>query len=286
MRVATITVIVSDSDPVLVTLSQDGTNPTLSVAPSNQNVNSDAGNIDFAVTSNSDWTASSDVSWCSITSAGSGSETLIANYTENESTSSRIATITVSVTGVSPVQVTLNQAGATPTLSVTPPVQYVDYLTGITDFLVNTNSTWTAISDVEWCTVTPSGDGNGTITAIYEANNETNERKATISVSVADASTVDVFVEQSPLVGIEDYNIRTIQVNPNPSTGHIKVCLSDKQTIKEIEIKDLTGKIIFYSRGLNEINNSIDLSGNAQGCYIIKVKTMKETITSRIIIRK
>jgi plastocyanin len=87
--------------------------PTLTVTPSSQSVAPISGTTDFSVTSNSAWSASSDVTWCSFTSSGSGNGTLTANYTENTSNSSRTATITISVTGITPVTVQVIQDGST-----------------------------------------------------------------------------------------------------------------------------------------------------------------------------
>lgn len=158
--------------------------PTLSVSPSNQNVNSLAGSTNFSVTSNSNWTATSNVSWCTVTSSGSGNSTLTANFQTNNTTSQRIATITISVAGLPNITVTVTQAGAAATLTVTPSNQNVSATAGSTTFSVSSNSNWTALSSNDWCVVTQSGTGNGTITANYQANTLTTQRVANITVSV------------------------------------------------------------------------------------------------------
>jgi len=43
--------------------------PTLSVTPSNQNVTAAAGSTNFSVTSNISWTASTNATWCTVTSS-------------------------------------------------------------------------------------------------------------------------------------------------------------------------------------------------------------------------
>jgi plastocyanin len=87
--------------------------PTLSVAPSNRNVTSAAGTTTFAVTSNSSWTASSNAAWCTVTASGTGNGTVNVNYAANATTSVRIATITLAVTGLTPQTVTVTQAAST-----------------------------------------------------------------------------------------------------------------------------------------------------------------------------
>ena len=74
---------------------------------------------------------------------------------------------------------------APPTLAVSPVNIEVDEYQGNASFTVTSNSLWSAVSDAEWCTVTPSGNGNGTIEAVYEANEMTAPRVAAITVTVA-----------------------------------------------------------------------------------------------------
>ena len=87
--------------------------PSLSVSPSNQNVAAAAGSTGFTVTSNSAWTASSNQTWCTPTLSGTGNGAVTANYTQNLTASQRVASITVTVTGLTPVVVTVTQAAGT-----------------------------------------------------------------------------------------------------------------------------------------------------------------------------
>ena len=87
--------------------------PMLSVSPQNQNVAAPAGTTSFTVTSNTNWSAVSDASWCSVTSSGSGNGTIVANYIENTSYQSRIANIRITFDGLPIQTVTVNQAKST-----------------------------------------------------------------------------------------------------------------------------------------------------------------------------
>jgi plastocyanin len=87
--------------------------PTLTVTPSNQNVTMPAGTTDFTVTSNTDWVAVSNSGWCTVTPSGTGNGTVTATYSDNASGPPRVATITVTVTGLTPQQVTVSQDGTT-----------------------------------------------------------------------------------------------------------------------------------------------------------------------------
>jgi hypothetical protein len=195
-RIATLTISVSGLTPINVTVTQAAAVPTLSVLPALQNVPANAGTVDFAITSNAAWTADSDALWCTVTHAGTGNGTLTATYSENTSLMPRTATITVSVSGLAPVMVSVVQAGATPTLLVSPPVQNVGSQAGTSVFDVTSNMDWSAESDALWCSVTPSGSGNGAITASYTENTSILPRTATITVSVSGLAPVMVSVVQ------------------------------------------------------------------------------------------
>ncbi len=84
-----------------------------------------------------------------------------------------------------------------PTLAVTPSTQNVGATAGSVIFSVESNSGWTATSDQPWCSVSPSGSGNGIITASYEENVSETPRSAVITVSVSGLASVEVTLFQS-----------------------------------------------------------------------------------------
>lgn len=91
----------------------------LLVTPANQDVPSTAGSANYTVTSNTAWSVASDQSWCTVTLSGSGNGSIVANYASNGTGLSRVAHITVSATGLTPVVVTLTQGnGLTKTLNL------------------------------------------------------------------------------------------------------------------------------------------------------------------------
>ncbi len=196
-RIATITVSGSGVSDQVVTVTQLGTAPSLIVTPLNQNVTSSSGTTSFAVASNVAWTSSSNQTWCTVTPSGTGNGTITATYQLNTGAGSRTATITVSGSGVSDQVVTVTQSGTAPSLIVTPLNQNVTSSSGTTSFNVVSNVEWTSSSDQTWCTVTPSGTGNGTITATYQENTGTNARTATITVKGSGVSNQVVTVTQS-----------------------------------------------------------------------------------------
>ena len=96
----------------------DGTsNYSLSVSLNSLSFTAPGEQKTFAVTSNTDWTVSSDESWATVSPAsGSNNGTVTVTTGANTTTSQRTATITVSGTGVTSQTVSVTQAAST-----TPP---------------------------------------------------------------------------------------------------------------------------------------------------------------------
>lgn len=97
------------NDEIYYKRNPTGSGAILSVTPANQNVTAVVGTTAFTVTSNRDWSAQSDATWCTVTSSGSGNGEILAEYTENISSQPRIATINVKVDTLLERIVTLSQ---------------------------------------------------------------------------------------------------------------------------------------------------------------------------------
>jgi len=287
-RDATITVTVDGVSPQVVTLTQEGTAPMLSVTPPNRNVESPSGNTDFTVTSNTNWTVTADSSWCTVTPSGSGNGTITANFTENLMAVVRVAHITASAPSAGTQVVTVTQAGAAPTLAVTPPSRNVTATAANTTFSVASNSNWTVASDAAWCTVNTSGLGNGTITADYIGNSTGADRTATISVTVASLPVQQVTVNQAKsAVGIDELSGNELQIYPNPSRGIFRLIPSSSYhgTI-DASIQDLAGETILKKQFSGEKEYQVDLSSAAAGCYTIILKTENKLMVRKLIVIK
>jgi len=76
-----------------------------------------------------------------------------------------------------------------------------------------------------------------------------------------------------------------LQIKPNPSDGPITLVSLNNANIQEIQIINLAGRVVQTLKGNNELKQSIDLSNYSLGAYIIKVKTLDEVITSRVILK-
>ena len=232
----------------VATFTASAASPALSVTPSNRNVTSTAGSTNFTVTSNSGWTATCNRTWCIVTGSGTGNGTIVSDYDENTSISQRIATITVIVSGLRAQTVTITQSGAAPILLVSPANQNVTAIAGSVTFDVSSNTNWTAVSNASWCTVDPSGSGNGSLLANFETNTSNIARIATINVMVSGMPSQMVTVSQDgSTVGIQEDLQKSIQVYPNPSRGNFMVSSGTAGEFPvEITIMDISGLIFSF----------------------------------------
>ncbi len=222
-RTAVITIDAAGAGSQTVSVIQAGVTATLAVSPLTQNASAAAGSANYSISSNSSWTAQSDADWCTVTTSGSGNGSLNASFTENTALSSRTATITVTAAGTLIQTVTLVQAAAAATLAISPASQSVAAAQGTTNFSVASNAPWTSASNASWCTVTPSGSGNGTLTASYTANTELTSRTATITTTAGGTVVQTVTVIQAgaaatlavspasqtvqPYAGVTEFNV-------------------------------------------------------------------------------
>lgn len=97
----------SDEASVSITVNE----AVLTATPTSQSATTAAGSFVIAVSSNTSWTAASNQSWATVSPAsGTKDGSVTVNYTENTG-SARSATITLTAKDVTPVMVTLSQAG-------------------------------------------------------------------------------------------------------------------------------------------------------------------------------
>ncbi len=89
-----------------------------------------------------------------------------------------------------------------PTLSVDPISINVPSPAGSTSVNIVSNTGWIVTSDQTWCTVTPSGTGNMTISVNYEENMPVNERVANITISASGLPAIHVTLAQAGTAAI------------------------------------------------------------------------------------
>ena len=95
---------------------------TLSVTPINKTVSKYAEIFTISIESNTDWTISSNETWCVVeSSSGKDNKQITVDIDENSTTSQRTAIITIEGTGVNSVTVTVNQEATSKYITITSP---------------------------------------------------------------------------------------------------------------------------------------------------------------------
>ncbi|MCX6246584.1 MAG: BACON domain-containing carbohydrate-binding protein [Bacteroidetes bacterium] len=290
VRIAHITVSGTGAGSQVVTVSQAGIPAILSVTPPNRDVLIQPGSTRFFVASNTDWTVVSNSSWCTVPAAGSGNDSITAVFEANPLFETRIASVTVTVAGLASQTVTVTQEGIPYILSVTPPNQNVNYAPGNTSFSVTSNASWDAVSDAPWCTVTPSGSGDGTIVADFTENSGSQARTANILVSLSAPGTLTqtVTVSQTkPNIGIGENDLEGVKIYPNPSKGVFRIVppAGAAESI-EVTVEEISGKILLTKTCRGEKEYLVDLSQSPQGTYNIILKTSSTTLVRKLVILK
>lgn len=173
-----------------------------------------------------------------------------------------------------------------PMLSVSPQNQNVAATAGTTAFTVTSNTNWSAVSDMSWCTVTSSGSGNEMIVANYIENPSYQPRIANIRITVAGLPVQTVTVNQAKsTIGVEEHQESAFQIYPNPTKGFFKIvsAIGEKGPL-DISIRDLTGKMMLEKHFTGEKEYDIDFSFASRGCYFIIIKTIDNIIVHKLII--
>ena len=78
------------------------------------------------------------------------------------------------------------------------------------------------------------------------------------------------FVVKASILSTEDYLISKFKVFPNPSNNNITISSGDV-FISEIQVFDLSGKLLHSTKNLNNKNNTLDISKFKSGVYILKI---------------
>ena len=185
-RSATITISSNDAGSVKVSITQAAANSDLQLNKNNLSFTATGGSDSFTITSNVNWTITSDQTWCTVsTSSGSKNGTITVNVSENNSIDSRSASITVKAGDQSQI-IAVTQAGASPTLQLNKSSMAFESSNGENTFTISSNTSWSITSDKTWCTLSSSsGSNDATVTVYVSENTSTSSRSATITVESA-----------------------------------------------------------------------------------------------------
>jgi subtilisin family serine protease len=283
-RTAFVTVSASGVASKTVTVTQAAGAAMLSVSTNTLNVASATGSMaTFNVTSNINWTVSSNQAWLSVNPlTGTGSGTVIITAEANPTVSERIAIITVSAIGLASKTVTVTQSAGAATLSVSPSTLDIEATDGSTaTFTISSNADWAVLTNQLWLMANPtSGNGNGMVTLTATANpNNDAFRSAIITVSISGVSSQTVEVTQAVAVNITEDEISGISVYPNPFKEGFYVNSNESVTI--VSVFDIRGRLIF-TRTISG-NEFIPAGKMENGLYLIELNNPNSVVMKKLI---
>lgn len=268
--------------------------PYMYTIPSSITVDSRKQTTTFRIVSNVAWQASSNVSWCSISSysPSSGSDTMSISFDIQENTNknnARTGTITIRSNDTQTVNIPIQQTAKSSVvskLSVSPTSVTIDADGGTAELTVSCNVKWTASSNYSFCTVSPtSGSKSGKVTLTFSKNTESSQRNATITFSARDANSVIVSATQKaaiisylrvqPTIVTKDYKSGSKQlyvqsntywsisndsgswltVNPTAGQNDGTIELSFSENTSYTDSR--TAVLTFYGVGVSEVSATI-----------------------------
>ncbi len=168
-------------------VTQAGTTCTITLAATTQSFPSAAGTGTVAVSAASGcaWSTTTNASWLTVTSGGSGTGpgTVAFSVADNTTTAARYAALTIGGQTFTVTQAATTQC----TVTVDPGSRsYTKSKTSGSVAVGNSSScSWTAVSSAAWLTVTSAKVAQGTVAYSVAANNTGGVRSATIAIGSA-----------------------------------------------------------------------------------------------------
>ena len=164
-----------------LTITQQATEPTLSIDKSSANVEATSGSFTLNVSSNCDWSTSDIPAWVTLSPAqGKGDKAVTATYQANSSTESRSTTIAFLANNIRKT-LTITQAGAVGKIELSRYTMSAAASSAQAQLSVTSNTNWEVTNVPNWLTVSPgNGTQNGTVTIAWQENPNATERSATL----------------------------------------------------------------------------------------------------------
>ena len=146
-----------------------------------------AGSVSISVEAGCTWSAQTNASWLTLSSASSGSGPATVAFTAaaNASETQRVGTLTIAGQTITVTQQGAAPQGCTYTVSPESALYSKDGGSGSLAITAGSGCSWTAVSNVGWVTIASgtSGSGNGTVSYSVTENNATSERTGSLTVA-------------------------------------------------------------------------------------------------------
>ena len=201
-RIGMVTICATGQPELVITVTQTGVTPTLTIDKDRFVVDQSAGSESVVITSNTEWSIKSPANWITLDpESGTGDATVTITFTDNPDLTERTAVITVCSPDLPDQSIEVIQSGRAGNLSVDRPLIEVDAPASIETFEIMADVDWTIEANVNWLSFSPdNGSGDGTITLDINTNIDANERTGVITVSSPGLSDRQVTVIQAGAV--------------------------------------------------------------------------------------
>ncbi len=229
-RSATVT-FKSGGNSYTISVTQEGAAPSFSVTPTSLSFTSSMGSKSVSVTSNISWAASSNVSWITLSNnSGLGNATVSLTVEDNTTTSSRSGIVTFSAGGKN-YTVSVAQAGADPSFSISPTTLSFVASGGSQSITLKSNLSWTVSSSVSWLTLSKtSGTGDASVSITAQANTSTDNRSGIVTFT-AGGKTYSVSVSQEGVPTYFEITPTTLSFSASGGSKSISVMSNQPWTV-------------------------------------------------------
>ena len=238
-RSATITIKTADGKAsATVKVTQSAANVIFSVDKDEHSVAAAGGDFTVKVTRNIGYKINSQPEWVKQTGKVPSGNTDTYTFTAeaNTSTEAREGVIVFCNDNNECIQVTVKQAGAKASLSVSPAELTFTAKPESKSFSVSSNTDWSVASSADWVKIgTTSGSGNAHVTASAEENTATTQRTATITLKTTDGkATATIKVTQNPADVVFSIDIKEFSIDAKGEEITIKIKHNSAYSVKSM----------------------------------------------------
>ena len=238
-RSATITIKTADGKAsATVKVTQSAANVIFSVDKNEHSVAAAGGDFTVKVTRNIGYKINSQPEWVKQTGKVSSGNTDTYTFTAeaNTSTEAREGVIVFCNDNNECIQVTVKQAGAKASLSVSPAELTFTAKPESKSFSVSSNTDWSVASSADWVKIgTTSGSGNAHVTASAEENTATTQRTAPITLKTPDGkATATIKVTQNPADVVFSIDIKEFSIDAKGEEITIKIKHNSAYSVKSM----------------------------------------------------
>ena len=238
-RSATITIKTADGKAsATVKVTQSAANVIFSVDKNEHSVAAAGGDFTVKVTRNIGYKINSQPEWVKQTGMepSGNTDTYTFKAEANTTTEAREDVIVFCNDNNERIQVTVKQAGAKASLSVSPAELTFTAKPESKSFSVSSNTDWSVASSADWVKIgTTSGSGNAQVTASAEENTATTQRTATITLKTTDGkATATIKVTQNPADVVFSIDIKEFSIDAKGDEITIKIKHNTAYSVKSM----------------------------------------------------